>query len=58
MKTSLYRHFDADGVLLYVGVSLWAVSRLTQHRHGSRWFHKIANVRNRAVWIAGRCARG
>jgi len=23
MKTSLYRHFDADGVLLYVGVSLW-----------------------------------
>lgn len=31
-ETELYRHFAADGCLLYVGISLSAVARLTQHR--------------------------
>ena len=43
MKTDLYRHFNADGVLLYVGVSLSAIERLIGHR-GSKWSHEIANV--------------
>ena len=30
-ETDLYRHFDAEGTLLYVGISLSAVSRLSQH---------------------------
>jgi hypothetical protein len=42
--TRLYRHFDADGVLLYVGISLSAVYRLTQHMSGSRWAEEIARV--------------
>jgi hypothetical protein len=29
-RTSLYRHFDADGTLLYVGISLSALVRLGQ----------------------------
>lgn len=40
----LYRHFDADGRLLYVGISLSTVARLTQHRASSHWFQKIARV--------------
>lgn len=40
----LYRHFDASGALLYVGISLSAFSRLAQHREHSHWFSKIEKV--------------
>lgn len=44
MSTSLYRHFDAEGALLYVGISLsWPV-RTKAHAHGSRWFEAVAKV--------------
>lgn len=43
MMASLYRHFDANGRLLYVGVSLSTVARLSQHR-SSPWFDEIATV--------------
>src|SRR5690606_6831850 len=44
METALYRHFDAEGRLLYVGISLNAFSRLMQHRRDSVWFRQIASV--------------
>ena len=40
----LYRHFDKDGALLYVGISLSPVYRLSQHREASAWFKEIRNV--------------
>jgi excinuclease UvrABC nuclease subunit len=43
MSCELYRHYDKDDVLLYVGISLSAVARLSQHKD-SRWFSKIARV--------------
>ena len=43
MKTNLYRHFDENGALLYVGISLSAVQRLKQHEK-SGWFEEIASV--------------
>ena len=43
MKTNLYRHFDENGALLYVGISLSAVQRLIQHEK-SDWFDEISNV--------------
>lgn len=42
-KTALYRHFDADHSLLYVGISLNAISRLEQHKAAS-WSGDIASV--------------
>lgn len=42
--TELYRHFDSDGRLLYVGVSLSTLRRLTQHRDKSAWFQSIQRV--------------
>lgn len=42
--TSLYRHYDAGGSLLYVGISLSAMQRLAQHKDRSHWFDKIASV--------------
>jgi len=42
--TKLYRHFDAEGALLYVGVSLNAVVRLAQHKKQSHWFDSIAKI--------------
>lgn len=44
MKTALYRHFDASGELLYVGISLSAVQRLAQHRQTAQWFDRIARI--------------
>ena len=44
MGQHLYRHFDASGALLYVGVSLSAVQRLAQHKNCSHWFEQIARV--------------
>lgn len=38
----LYRHFDKDGNLLYVGISISYFVRLSQHKNGSFWFSDIA----------------
>lgn len=44
MRTALYRHFDAAGALLYVGISLNSIQRTAQHKHGARWFEQIAHI--------------
>ena len=44
-QTELYRHYDKDGLLLYVGISLSALNRLSQHKTQSRWFIKIDTVK-------------
>ena len=44
-RTALYRHFGEKGDLLYVGVSLSAVQRLSQHKDHSKWFDDICEVR-------------
>jgi predicted GIY-YIG superfamily endonuclease len=43
-KTALYRHFDADGALLYVGISLDALRRIQQHGSQSAWFPYVQRV--------------
>lgn len=43
-KHHLYRHFAADGSLLYIGVSLSALHRLSAHKEHSHWFSDIARV--------------
>ena len=40
----LYRHFDSQGKLLYVGVSLSFLQRLGQHKENSHWFSLISRV--------------
>ena len=44
VPTALYRHFDAGGELLYVGISLSPAYRLSQHRDASHWFPRVATV--------------
>ena len=44
MSTSLYRHYNSEKKLLYVGVSLNALNRLGQHSDHSHWFNTITNV--------------
>jgi hypothetical protein len=43
-RTALYRHFDAAGQLLYVGISLSPVHRLGQHRVAADWYGDIARI--------------
>lgn len=40
----LYRHFDAEGNLLYVGISLFAVGRLAQHKVHAGWSSHISFI--------------
>ena len=42
-KHSLYRYFDANGGLLYIGVSKQPVQRLGEHR-GEDWSGEIARI--------------
>lgn len=56
-ETALYRHFDADQRLLYVGIALDPLVRSETHRDNSPWFREIASIsiewfenRTRAVW--------
>lgn len=44
MRTCLYRHYNENGDLLYVGVSLNLAARLNQHATTSQWFHQIFRV--------------
>jgi predicted DNA-binding transcriptional regulator AlpA len=43
-RTDLYRHYDARGRLLYVGISLSAITRLSAHRNGSHWSDQICRI--------------
>lgn len=52
MKTALYRHFDAADNLLYVGISLTPIYRLSSHVHRSNWSDQI--VRVSIEWLEGR----
>lgn len=42
--TDLYRFFDASGRLLYVGISLHAAQRASQHRAEKAWWPKVARM--------------
>jgi hypothetical protein len=43
--TALYRHFNAAGDLLYVGISLSVINRLAGHMASSKWASDIATVK-------------
>lgn len=43
-KTGLYRQFDADGVLLYVGASVAPTSRFACHRSVSGWYQQVVRI--------------
>lgn len=44
MIQQLYRHFNNKNELLYVGISLSAVARLSQHKKHANWFNTITRV--------------
>lgn len=42
--TDLYRYFNADGVLLYVGVSSNAAVRAAQHKGNKSWWGQVSRI--------------
>lgn len=53
-RTALYRHYDADGALLYVGISDTPDKRLKQHQLHSAWAEAVASTH--LVWFDNRAA--
>ena len=45
MRTNLYRHFDKNGALLYVGISVNAVARIKGNQAVKPWFYDIVDVK-------------
>lgn len=43
-KTALYRHYDASGRLLYVGITNAVTKRLDQHVKSSSWATEIKTI--------------
>ena len=44
MRTALYRHYNAKGELLYVGVSLSPMARTSKHAQSSDWFNDVVRI--------------
>lgn len=42
--TEVYRCFDADDHLLYIGMTCMPTERMRQHRRTSPWFQQVARV--------------
>jgi hypothetical protein len=40
----MYRHFDGDGALLYVGISGSTIFRTTQHEKQAAWYDDVATI--------------
>ena len=64
MSCQLYRHWDAEDRLLYVGISLSAVARFQQHKQSAGWFADVAKItienfptRELALAAEGKCIR-
>lgn len=51
-KTALYRHYDEANKLLYVGVSISALTRYLSHKNGSDWSDEA--VRMEVEWFNSR----
>lgn len=43
-RTALYRHFDDQGRLLYVGISKHPTQRLSEHERASDWAPLISRI--------------
>jgi excinuclease UvrABC nuclease subunit len=44
MTNLLYRHFSADGTLLYCGISLDAITRQGAHERLAGWFKQVRRI--------------
>lgn len=44
MRPKLYRHFDSDDNLLYIGVSTSILRRLSNHKSNAYWYDQIAKI--------------
>lgn len=53
-RTALYRHYDAAGALLYVGITDCLTERDKQHRATAHWHGEV--MRTETQWCDGRQA--
>jgi hypothetical protein len=51
-RSALYRLYDSEGTLLYVGISAHPSERLKQHAGDKAWWHHVA--RHEITWIDSR----
>lgn len=52
VPTALYRHFDHEGRLLYIGVSMTVTGRTAQHETYAPWFQQIDHIK--LEWFGSR----
>lgn len=52
----LYRFYDADGALLYVGISMNAAARASQHKAEKAWWGEVRNIEVETLTMTRRLA--
>lgn len=57
MTCQLYRYYNSEGDLLYVGMSLSSVVRLAQHQEKAPWFTEITRIDIEHYQSRTECAR-
>lgn len=45
IKPKLYRHYDSEGKLLYIGISTNITARIAAHRSNSHWFDQVSIIK-------------
>ncbi len=50
--TAMYRHFAADGALLYIGISHSPTQRSGQHKQKAAWYYEVTSTS--VQWFASR----
>lgn len=54
LTTDLYRLYDAEGTLLYIGISKSAMARMKQHAKEKEWWLEVRRIEIEHV-LGGRC---
>lgn len=50
LETDLYRFYDKDGVLLYIGISCSFIRRMSQHKSNKDWWNRVAIIKRQPIF--------
>lgn len=53
-RTAVYRCYDSQRKLLYVGMSMNPDLRFTNHRRRAAWWHRVDHSRTYVIWYRSR----
>lgn len=53
-ETAVYKMFDADGRLLYVGMTVDLKARYREHKMCKQWWERVDHAKTKVMWFDNR----